>query len=115
MNPTRFERVRAGNWNPDNDENDRQNRNALAARGYWQAFQHVQKSLEPILAGENSAQRKERANSDRERCIGAAVALELTCRKCPKALILFRSGDGIPPRTAARLMMPTPRVPGGRF
>lgn len=53
MSPTLFERVRAGNWNPDNDENDRQNRNALAARGYWQAFQHVKKSLEPILAEEN--------------------------------------------------------------
>jgi len=48
-----IERVRSGNWNPDNYENDRQNRNALAARGYWQAFQRVKKSLEPILAGEN--------------------------------------------------------------
>jgi hypothetical protein len=48
-----IQRVRAGNWNPDNDENDRQNPNALAARGYWQAFQRVKKSLEPILAGEN--------------------------------------------------------------
>jgi len=48
-----IERVRSGNWNPDNDENDRQNRNALAARGYWQAFQRVKTSLKPILAGEN--------------------------------------------------------------
>ncbi|MGH8132023.1 MAG: Fic family protein [Steroidobacteraceae bacterium] len=48
-----IERVRSGNWNPDNDDNDRQNRNALAARGYWQAFQRVKRSLEPILAGEN--------------------------------------------------------------
>jgi len=48
-----IERVRSGNWNPDNDENDRQNRNALAARGYWQAFQRVKESLKPILAGEN--------------------------------------------------------------
>ncbi len=48
-----IERVRSGNWNPDNDENDRQNRDALAARGYWQAFQRVKQSLEPILAGEN--------------------------------------------------------------
>jgi hypothetical protein len=54
-NEALIERVRAGNWNPDNDENDRQNRNALAARGYWQAFQRVKKSLEPILAGENPA------------------------------------------------------------
>jgi hypothetical protein len=48
-----IERVRAGNWNPDTDESDRQNRNALAARGYWQAFQSVKKSLESILSGEN--------------------------------------------------------------
>jgi hypothetical protein len=48
-----IERVRSGNWNPDNDENDRQNRNALAARSYWQAFQRVKTSLKPILAGEN--------------------------------------------------------------
>lgn len=49
-----IERVRSGNWNPDNDENDRQNRNALAARGYWQAFQRVKQSLAAILAGENA-------------------------------------------------------------
>jgi len=48
-----IQRVRAGNWNPDSDENDRENRDALAARGYWQAFQRVKKSLEAVLAGEN--------------------------------------------------------------
>lgn len=48
-----IERVRAGNWNPDNDENDRQNRNALAARGYWQAFQAVKNSVERVLSGDN--------------------------------------------------------------
>ena len=46
-----IERVRAGNWNPDVDENDRQNRNALAARGYWQAFQAVKQSLVSVLKG----------------------------------------------------------------
>lgn len=53
VNEALIQRVRSGNWNPDNDENDRQNRDALAARGYWQAFQRVKKSLAPILAGEN--------------------------------------------------------------
>lgn len=48
-----IERVRAGNWNPDGNENDRQNRNALAARGYWQAFHSVKASVEKILAGQN--------------------------------------------------------------
>jgi hypothetical protein len=31
-----IERVRSGAWNP--DENDRERRNAMAARGYWQAY-----------------------------------------------------------------------------
>ena len=48
-----IERMRSGAWNPDDDENDREHRNALAARGYWQAYQVVQESLEKILVGEN--------------------------------------------------------------
>ena len=48
-----IERVRSGAWNPDDHETDRENRNALAARGYWQTYQVVQKSLEKILGGEN--------------------------------------------------------------
>lgn len=48
-----IERVRSGAWNPDDDRTDREHRNALAARGYWQAYQTVQESLEKILDGEN--------------------------------------------------------------
>jgi hypothetical protein len=48
-----IERVRSGAWNPDDDEMDREHRNALAARGYWQAYQTVQESLKKILGGEN--------------------------------------------------------------
>lgn len=48
-----IERVRAGNWNPDRNENHRNQRNALAARGYWQAFQAVRKSVQKVLRGEN--------------------------------------------------------------
>jgi fido (protein-threonine AMPylation protein) len=46
-------RVRAGNWNPDRNDDDRNQRNALAARGYWQAFQAVQGSVHKVLRGEN--------------------------------------------------------------
>ncbi|MGQ3889668.1 Fic family protein [Legionella sp. CNM-1927-20] len=48
-----IEKVRSGQWNPDAFEDDRNQRNALAARGYWQAFQAVKKSLIKVLAGEN--------------------------------------------------------------
>jgi hypothetical protein len=51
VNAELIERVRSGSWTPDSNESDRQNRDALAARGYWQAFQAVKHSLEAILGG----------------------------------------------------------------
>lgn len=53
VSPALIERVRSGTWNPDSNEQDREHRNALAARGYWLAYQAVQKSLERVLHGEN--------------------------------------------------------------
>ena len=53
VSPALIERVRNGAWNPDANEQDREHRNALAARGYWLAFQAVQKSLRRVLGGEN--------------------------------------------------------------
>ncbi len=48
-----IEKVRKGKWNPDAHEVDSSQRNALAARGYWQAFQAVKTSLQKILNGQN--------------------------------------------------------------
>ena len=48
-----IERVRGGKWNPEKNEEDRQQRNAMAARGYWQAYQAVQKSVGRVLHGDN--------------------------------------------------------------
>ena len=53
VNAELIERVKGGHWNPDDDETDRERRKALAARGYWQAYQLVQESLEKILNGQN--------------------------------------------------------------
>jgi hypothetical protein len=53
VSPELIERVRSGTWNPDDDENDQEHRNALAARGYWQAYQAVRDDIEKILHGEN--------------------------------------------------------------
>lgn len=46
-----IERVRSGEWNPENNEGDRNHRDALAARGYYLAFQAVRKSVEEVLKG----------------------------------------------------------------
>ena len=49
-----IELVRRGAWNPDDNENDREHRNVLAASGYWQAYQAVQVSLRKILHNKTS-------------------------------------------------------------
>jgi Fic family protein len=53
VTPDLIDRVRTGNWNPDENHADRENRDALAARGYWQAFQLVERSVAEIIAGAN--------------------------------------------------------------
>src|ERR1019366_2646091 len=40
-----IERVRSRIWNPETHEGDREQRNAMAARGYWQAYQVVGKNV----------------------------------------------------------------------
>ena len=47
-----IEQVRSGNWNPDASMQDRSQRDALAARGYWMAFQAVKESVQRVLNGE---------------------------------------------------------------
>jgi Fic family protein len=51
VTPGLIERVRAGAWNSRADEADRKNRDALAARGYWQSFRKVSQAVEKIIAG----------------------------------------------------------------
>lgn len=49
-----IERVRSGEWSPDENASDFEQKNAMAARGYWQAFQSVKTSVTKILEGENA-------------------------------------------------------------
>lgn len=41
VTPALIERVRSGLWNPEGDEADKKQRDALAARGYWEAHNRV--------------------------------------------------------------------------
>lgn len=49
-----IERVRSGDWNPDAVHADSNQRDALAARGYWQAFQRVKQSIGRVVESENA-------------------------------------------------------------
>lgn len=49
-----IEKIRNGNWQPDVDQNDQRDRNALAARGYSDAHLAVLGSVRTVMAGANS-------------------------------------------------------------
>lgn len=53
VSPELIERVRGGEWNSDENQDDREHRNALAARGYWQAYQAVRNSVRKVLESHN--------------------------------------------------------------
>lgn len=107
-----IERVRLGSWNPDNDDNDRQNRDALAARGYWQAFQSVKGSVEKVLRGGNPG---EVADSDYdgwyralfEPGVGAGVVKRADLAGFRNGPVYIRRSMHVPPNAeAVRELMP---------
>ena len=49
-------KVRDGEWDPDNDDEDLQHRDALAARGYFDSFQVVRNSVKKVLKGADAGQ-----------------------------------------------------------
>jgi hypothetical protein len=55
VTPDLIEKVRQGDWDPDHDEKDRTSCDALAARGYWQAFLAVKNIVGKIITGGDAA------------------------------------------------------------
>jgi hypothetical protein len=107
-----IERVRKGNWNPDNNQEDREQRNAPAARGYFDAFQAVKKSVEKVLNGENAGKVADRDHADWHRAlfspsvtVGLIKAADLAGYRTGPVFI--RNSHHVPPsREAVRDMMP---------
>lgn len=56
VTPELIERVKSGVWDSKKNNEDRQQRDAMAARGYWQATQKVRESIKKILHGKNAGQ-----------------------------------------------------------
>lgn len=59
-----IEHVQTGNWNPKTNKADKEARDAMAARGYFQAFGAVKESIREILEGENSGEIAEEQHGD---------------------------------------------------
>jgi len=53
VTPDLIEKVRDGTWNATGSEEDRKQRDAMAAKGYWDAFRAVEESISEILNGSN--------------------------------------------------------------
>lgn len=53
VTPELIERVSKGLWDLDSSERDRHQRDAMAARGYWEAFNEVRSSVKRVLEGDN--------------------------------------------------------------
>jgi hypothetical protein len=107
-----IERVRAGNWDPDNVEEDREQGNALAARGYHDAFQAVKKSVEKVLRGENAGRVADRDHADWYRelfapSIAAGLIRAADLAGYRSGPVFIRNSHHVPPsREAVREMMP---------
>lgn len=56
VTPELIERVKDGHWNFNANNADKEQRDAMAARGYWQASQKVRESISKILDGTNAGE-----------------------------------------------------------
>jgi Fic family protein len=64
VTPELIERVATGAWDPEKVSADRDSKAALAARGYWQAFERVRSDVKRILASNKAPQVVRTAHRD---------------------------------------------------
>jgi hypothetical protein len=103
VTPELIDRVRAGAWNPGANEADRKNRDALAARGYWQAFQSVKKAIAQIIAGADGAKLVRSAHRDWYRetfqpCVAAGLIEAQALAGYRNQPVYLQSSRHVPPR-----------------
>ena len=109
VSPTLIARVRSGDWNPERHPADRAHRDALAARGYWQAYQAVRDSVRRAVAGEPpgsvaeagavrpAARRAGARRARRARALPVRLRASLPGRQRPRGPVSDeRDADGVP-------------------
>jgi fido (protein-threonine AMPylation protein) len=112
VTPALIQKVRQGNWDPDHHEDDRRNRDALAARGYWQAFQLVKGAVEEVITGDNPGARARAAHKEWYRelfqpCVAAGLIEPGALAGYRNIPVYLRTSRYVPPRwEAVRDAMP---------
>jgi hypothetical protein len=107
-----IERVASGHWDPAHHTQDTDTRNAMAAHGYWRAFEAVQSSLRRILSADNPGDVARADHGTWYRALfspsvaaGLLSAADLAGYR--NAPVYIRHASHIPPaREAVRDMMP---------
>lgn len=107
-----IERVHSGGWNPEDNHKDKEYADALATRGYWQAFQTVKESVVKVLSGNSAGQvtDDEHAKWYRELfspSVSAGLIAASDLAGYRNQAVYIRSSMHIPPRyEAVRDLMP---------
>jgi len=106
VTPDLIERVRAGDWDPDNHDADRNSRDALAARGYWQAFRLVREAVGEIIAGAAPGALVRTAHRDWYRelfqpCVAAGLIAASALAGYQTDAVILRGSRHVPPRREA--------------
>ncbi|MEQ1910174.1 MAG: Fic family protein, partial [Vicinamibacterales bacterium] len=112
VTPELIARVQQGNWNPEHHDDDRKSRDAVAARGYWQAFQRVKESVSEIISGANPGARARATHMDWYRelfqpCVAAGIIPAAALAGYRNDAVYLRISRYVPPRwEAVRDAMP---------
>lgn len=112
VTPMLIERVRGGGWDPDHHDDDRKNRDALVARGYWQAFQLVKGAVAEIIGGADAGAVVRVAHKDWYRelfqpCVSAGLISAGALAGYRNDAVYLRTSRYVPPRwEAVRDAMP---------
>jgi fido (protein-threonine AMPylation protein) len=106
VTPELIERVASGAWNPDKHDADRESRGALAARGYWQAFQAVKTAVAGIIAGGNAGALAAAAHRDWYRelfqpCVAAGLIPAHALAGYRNDAVFIRTSRHVPPQSDA--------------
>lgn len=103
VTPELIDRVRSGAWDPEHHHADRQDRDALAARGYWQAFQMVKEDVAKVIAGTAPGDLVRRTHRDWYRelfqpCVAAVLIGADALAGYRNDAVFLRTSRHVPPR-----------------
>jgi hypothetical protein len=103
VTPELIERVRQASWNPDSNAGDKESRDALAARGYYQAFLAVKESVRQVIGGANAVALARDSFRDWYRqlfqpCVTAGLVPAAALAGYRNDFVFLRTSRYVPPR-----------------